>query len=242
MSHNPFVSDSNKNQVNIPESQLPIKPMTMGELGATIDNRIKNIQEEFKVGLDLINQYHKSVTFFGSARLHEEDKYYQKAVSLASLLSENGYAVTTGGGPGIMEAANKGAYLAGGPSIGLTIELPNEQAVNPYVTAQAGFYYFFTRKVCLSFSAEAYVYFPGGFGTLDEFFEIITLVQTKKIPKVPIILVGKEFWQPLHDFIQNVLSKHFKTIDQIDMNLYHILDDEKTIVDLIKMSPVRFDG
>jgi len=236
------VSDPNKLQINVPERDLPIEPMTMQDLDREIHRSIDTVSEEFSGGLEFIKKFHKSVTFFGSARSPQDDPYYQKAKELAIKLSNNGYAVVTGGGPGIMEGANRGAYEAGGPSLGLTIELPNEQVTNPFVTENFGFKYFFTRKVCLSFSAEAYVYFPGGFGTLDEFFEIMTLVQTKKIAKVPIILVGREYWIPLYEFIQKTMYEKFKAIDELDMELFNILDDTDTIVDLIKTAPIRFEG
>jgi len=242
MQPNIHTSDPTKDEVNVPESELPIKPMTMEMLGEAIQERLLEINKEFTDGLDFIRKYHKSVTFFGSARFKENHPYYEQARVLARRLADNGYAVLTGGGPGIMEGGNRGAYEAGGSSLGLTIELPQEQATNPYVTGHVGFHYFFTRKVCLSFSAEAFVYFPGGFGTLDEFFEIITLIQTKKIPRVPVILVGKEYWAPLHGFIQKTIYEKFQAIDEIDMDLYTILDDPETIVELIKIAPVRFDA
>ncbi len=238
---NPQTSDPTKDQINIPEAHADIKPLTMDKLEATMNERVTEIVKEFSDGLDFIQSFHKSVTFFGSARFSEDNPYYQAARILAAKLSDNGYTIITGGGPGIMEGGNRGAYEAGGPSLGLTIELPHEQITNPYVTGNVGFKYFFIRKVCLTFSAEAFVYFPGGFGTLDEFFEILTLVQTNKIKRVPIILVGRDYWEPLHNFIRTTLCDKFKAIDDLDMDLYQILDDPDTIVDLIKMSPVRFD-
>lgn len=236
------VSNPDKAQLNLAERDLPVNPMTMEDLDIEIRGSIDKVNQEFSGGLEFIKKFHKSVTFFGSARFPEEDDYYQKAKELSAKLSTNGYAIVTGGGPGIMEGANRGAYEAGGPSLGLTIELAHEQVTNPYVTDNFGFYYFFIRKVCLSFSSEAFVFFPGGFGTLDEFFEILTLVQTKKILRVPIVLVGKEYWAPLHEFIQDTIYKKFKGIDEIDMDLYNILDDTDTIVELIKTAPVRFNG
>ena len=216
--------------------------LTAEELDRSIKQTIINANKEFTRGFEFIKKYHKSVTFFGSARLKENDHYYQKATRLGEKLSQLGYAVVTGGGPGIMQAANKGAYEAGGKSLGLTIELPNEQNLNPYLTDHAPFYYFFTRKVILTFSAEAYLYFPGGFGSLDEFFEILTLVQTRKIKQVPIILVGSEFWGPLGKFIDKHLYGEYKTISSGDRNLYQILDDEKEIIDLVKRMPIRWGG
>src|SRR5690606_36408416 len=182
-----FKKSANKKVINKPEIDLSIDPVTIDELEEAIHNRISVIQKEFEDGFHFIKKHPKSVTFFGGARFDNTNPFYQQAVDLAKLLVKERYTVVTGGGPGIMEAANRGAQEGGGHSLGLTIELPHEQVTNQYVTDHVGFNYFFTRKVCLTFSAEAFVYFPGGFGTLDEFFEILTLVQTKKIPKVPII-------------------------------------------------------
>src|SRR5690606_21462531 len=135
-----------------------------------------------------------------------DNPYYIRARALAKkIVEETGYTIITGGGPGIMEAANRGAYEAGGKSVGMNIILPHEQKINEYLTANARFYYFFIRKVALSFSAETYIFFPGGFGTLDEFFEIVTLIQTNKIPRVPVICVGKEFWSHIVE-----ISKHLR--------------------------------
>ena len=228
-----------KKVLNLPSVKLPIQPLTVEEIDHDIKRRISHITKEFSLGFDFIKSYSKSVTFFGSARLKASDPYYQKAVRLAMKLADEGYAVLTGGGPGVMEAANLGALKAKGDSLGLTIRLPQEQVTNPYVSDFQEFHYFFTRKVCLTFSAEAYVYFPGGYGTLDEFFEILPLVQTHKIEKVPIVLVGRKVWRPMHSFINNYVYQRFKAIDKKDMKLYHMLDDENNIVEIIKQSPVR---
>lgn len=240
--HKDSASKKGKKKLNLPSFKLPVKPLTKEELDQSIDNTITNIQKEFVKGFDFIKKHPKSVTFFGSARLGSTDRYYKKAERIASMLADVGYSVVTGGGPGIMEAANKGSFNNNGQSLGLTIELPTEQNVNPYVTAHVPFYYFFTRKVCLTFSAEAYCYFPGGFGTLDEFFEILTLVQTNKIVRVPIILVGSEFWNSVDELIRNHLYEEFKTVSKEDSDLYYIMDDEEEIVDLIKNVPVRRGG
>ena len=211
------------------------------ELDKAINERIENITDEFKIGLNLIKQYPRSVTFFGSARTVENENDYLFAKNLAKRIStELGYAVVTGGGPGIMGAANQGAFEANGRSVGFTIKLPTEQITNPFLTAEANFKYFFSRKVCLTFAAEAYVYFPGGFGTMDELFEILTLVQTKKIEKVPVILVGKEFWTKFDLFIKENLLGQDK-IDQEDVDLYTITDDENEIIEIIKKSPIRIE-
>jgi len=184
--------------------------------------------------------HNKSVTFWGSARLTEDHEDYQRALRLARRISgELGYIITTGGGPGIMEAGNRGAYEMGKPSLGLTIKLPMEQNTNKYVTEEVPFYFFFSRKVLMAYSAEAYLYFPGGFGTLDELFEILTLVQTEKINKLPIILVGKKFWEPLDKFIKETLLKDFATISPEDLDLYTITDDEEEIMRILKGAPMR---
>jgi uncharacterized protein (TIGR00730 family) len=201
--------------------------------------RIFRIMAEFVDGFEFLYPLRKEVTFFGSARLSEHTKWYKEAVKLGRLLGENGFTVITGGGPGIMEAGNKGAYEGGGQSIGLDIELPHEQRRNPYVKKGIGFHYFFTRKVMLSASAQAYVFFPGGFGTLDEFFEMITLVQTEKMEPVPILCVGKDYWDPLNDWIRiEILEKHDMVTPQ-DMELYTIVDTAEEAFEVIKDSKER---
>lgn len=201
--------------------------------------RIFRIMAEFVDGFEFLYPLRKEVTFFGSARTPENDKWYGVARILGRTLAENQFTVITGGGPGIMEAGNRGAYEGGGESIGLDIQLPNEQRRNAYVKKGIGFHYFFTRKVMLSASAQAYVFFPGGFGTLDEFFEMITLIQTKKMNGVPCICVGKEFWEPLDEWIRTSLVQTFKTISAEDMDLYTIVDTAEEAFDIIKESKER---
>jgi len=204
------------------------------------DARFRTVNEELLMALKIIDKNPRSVSFFGSARTREDHTCYEKARNLARKIAEElNYTVITGGSLGIMEAANRGAYEGGGKSVGFNIELPEEQNVNEYVHESVDFHYFFTRKVSLAFSAEAYVFFPGGFGTLDEFFEILTLVQTKKIEQVPIILFGKEYWSEVHNMIKNLLYGKFGNIDQEDMSLYTVTDDENEIIDIIKNSPIR---
>jgi uncharacterized protein (TIGR00730 family) len=186
--------------------------------------RIYKIMSEFVDGFSLLRRYGLGATFFGSARFTPDNKYCLAAEELGGRLAKRSFAVITGGAGGIMGAANKGAHDAGGASIGLNIRLPNEQKDNPYITDSVVFDHFFVRKVMLTFSSEVYIYFPGGFGTMDELFEIITLVQTKKIRKVPIVLFGKEYWGGLSAFINKTLSEEYETIDEIDQNLYHIVD------------------
>lgn len=226
-------------KINVPEVTLSQNLLTKEEIEYASKLRVSRISREFSQGFKFIKRYPKSVTFFGSARFEESNEHYQKARSIAKKLSHIGYAIVTGGGPGIMQAGNHGAYDAGGDSVGLNIRLPAEQIINPYVKDSVDFYYFFIRKVTLSFSAEAYLYFPGGFGTLDEFFEILTLVQTHKIPKIPIILVGKDFWNPLNDFIQKRLLNEHKAINPEDIDLYEIVDDEEEIIEIVKNAPLR---
>ena len=186
--------------------------------------RIFKIMSEFIEGFDIIRRYGLAASFFGSARASLDDDVYKHAEELASRLSKKGFAIVTGGSSGIMQAANKGAFEAGGASVGLNINLPQVQHYNPYLTEKFGFDHFFVRKVMLTYASEVYVYFPGGFGTLDEFFEIITLVQTKKIRKVPIILFGKSYWEPLLAFIEKTLYQERATIDENDMALYTLVD------------------
>ncbi len=186
--------------------------------------RIFRIMSEFVSGFEILRRYGLAVTFFGTARCEAGDEIYKASEGLAAKLAKSGFAVITGGGPGVMEAANVGAFKVGGKSVGINIELPMEQRLNPYTTDAEHFHFFFTRKVMLSFASEVYVYFPGGFGTLDELFELITLVQTKKISKIPIILYGKDYWSPLLKWIDETLYKKYKTIHKEDMAIYHLVD------------------
>jgi len=186
--------------------------------------RVFKIMAELVDGFSLLRKYRLAATFFGSARCVMGEKIYDDATSLAAHLSKSGFTIITGGSSGIMEAANKGAYEMGGQSVGLNIKLPSEQTVNSYLTEGAMFNYFFTRKVMLSFASEVYVYFPGGFGTLDEFLEILTLVQTRKIKRIPIILYNKEYWRPVVDLFEKHLMKKFKTINKSDLDLYVVVD------------------
>lgn len=204
-----------------------------------LECRTQLVEQEIHDGLALIEQFDRSVTFFGSARLQEGNKYYDAARRMAHRLAQKQFAIVSGGGPGIMEAANRGAHEAGGDSIGMTIQLPFEQTSNDYVEHEMNFYYFFTRKMALAYSAEAYVYFPGGFGTMDELFELLTLIQTHKVGKVPVFLYGTSFWQPLMNFITEQLRDEHQTISAGDENIFTITDDEDLIVESILKAPVH---
>jgi uncharacterized protein (TIGR00730 family) len=193
------------------------------------------VQEELAQGFAFIKQYPRMVTIFGSARTSESDPYYEAARMLGSRIAgELKLPVGTGGGPGIMEAANRGAQEAGGASLGIGIKLMSEQKFNNYVTESMIFHFFFTRKVIMSYSAGAFVYFPGGFGTLNEFFEIITLLQTGKIPPAPVYLFGSDYWNPiLNEIIKNDLEIR-EYIDRKDEKLFVITDSYDDIVNGIQ--------
>lgn len=202
--------------------------------------RIFRIMAEFIDGFEFLSKLKREVTIFGSARVNPRNKYYKQAVTLGRLCAESGYTVITGGGPGIMEAGNKGASLGGGTSVGIDIELPHEQRRNPFVTHAIGFHYFFTRKVMLSASAQAYVFFPGGFGTMDEALEMITLVQTGKIPKnVPCIFMDREHWGPFVDWIREYLYKRNKFILKKDVDLFQVVDTPEEAFEIIKKTTER---
>ena len=215
------------------------RPLSLLDMTEDTVKRVAHISREFSEGFNFLSNYPRSVTIFGSTQSKPESEEYKNAERLAGrICKELHYSVITGGGPGIMEAANKGAYEAGGNSIGLTIELPAGQITNKYLTETIEFHYFFSRKVCLAFSAEAYIFFPGGFGTLDEFFEIVTLVQTGKVKPIPIILVGSEYWKPLVLFFNETLLKESRIGDK-DINLYTVTDDEDKIIETIRSAPIE---
>ena len=195
--------------------------------------RLFHIIAEFVEGFEALAELPPAVTIFGSARAKPEDEVYQKAELIATRLAENGFAVITGGGPGVMEAANKGAALAGGQSVGLNIQLPFEQYPNPYSNLNLSFRYFFVRKVLFVRYAVAYVILPGGFGTMDEFFEAVTLIQTKKIKPFPVILVGTDYWKGLLDWIKGTVLKQ-GIISSDDLDILHLTDDPDDIVKTIK--------
>ncbi len=204
-----------------------------------LEDKSEHCAEELLAGFSAITHYPKTVTIFGSARTPEGIPEYQQARDIAAKIAKEGFAVLTGGGPGIMEAANRGATEAVGYSLGFNINLPFEQTVNPYVTHGLDFDFFSARKMAMFFSAEAYLYFPGGFGTLDELFQMLTLIQTKKAPPTPIILVGETYWRPLDSVIRNTLLEEFKTISPEDLDIYIITDDTAEILEIVKNAPER---
>lgn len=196
---------------------------------------IFKIMGEFVNGYEKLSRIGPCVSIFGSARTKPEDKYYKLAEKIAQKITESGYGVITGGGPGIMEAGNKGAHLAGGTSVGLNIALPFEQHDNPYIDSDKSldFDYFFVRKVMFVKYSQGFVVMPGGFGTLDELFEALTLIQTNKIDSFPIILVGSDYWSGLLEWIKNTLAEKFQTISPDDINLIHLVDTEDEVLKIL---------
>jgi uncharacterized protein (TIGR00730 family) len=186
--------------------------------------RVFRILAEFVDGFELLRKYKLAASIFGSARTDPADPYYRDAEELAGRLAQAGFTIITGGGHGIMKAANSGAHQAKGKSVGLTIDLPMERHQELYFDESQDFHFFFTRKVMLAFASEVYVFFPGGFGTLDEFFELTMLVQTGKISSVPIVLYGRDFWEPLTDWIEECLLMQYGTIDREDIEIYRVVD------------------
>ena len=190
---------------------------------------------EFVDGFESLNRIGPCISIFGSARTKPDHFYYQLAVKAAQRLTDAGYGIISGGGPGIMEAANKGAYLQGGTSVGLNIDLPFEQSHNEFIDQDKNLNhrYFFVRKVMFVKYAQAFVVMPGGFGTMDELFEVLTLIQTKKISKVPVILMGKDFWSGLREWIVSTMLEKFETISADDLNLIPITNDPDEVVRII---------
>ena len=194
--------------------------------------RLFRIMSEFVEGFEALRGIRPAVTIFGSARTPEDAKDYQLARNIAGSLSKKGFSIITGGGPGIMQAANQGGHEAGGRSVGCNIELPFEQKSNPYVNLPVNFHYFFIRKVMFLRYTSAVVVMPGGFGTMDELFEVLTLVQTHKIDPFPIILVNRQFWQGGLDWIKSSLLGS-KYIDKDDLNLFHLVDTPEEVTKII---------
>ncbi len=220
---------------NNTNGKYPINDFKSGESW-----RLFKIMGEFVEGIDSLHHIGPAVSIFGSARTSSEHEHYKKCEDLAALFARNGFATITGGGGGIMEAANKGAAKENVDSVGLNITLPFEQQPNPYANLQIEFKYFFVRKVMFLKYAQAYIIMPGGFGTLDEMFEAITLIQTKRIRQVPVILVGIDYWAGLLQWIKDRLLQE-KMISKENLDLFHLLDDPeqivKTVVDFHRETP-----
>jgi len=212
---------------------LDNKQYVLNGLAAREAWRLFKIMAEFVDGFEELPKVYPAVTIFGSTRVQPGHPYYQKAEEISRLLAREGFSVITGGGPGIMEAANKGAAEEGAYSVGLNIRLPREQVPNPYANLKLEFRYFFVRKVMMAKYAIAFLCLPGGFGTLDEFFEAVTLVQTHKIRPVPIALVGRDFWKGLADWLREHLLKE-GMISPEDLDLFAILEEPQEVVDYIK--------
>ncbi|MEC5166799.1 uncharacterized protein (TIGR00730 family) [Flavobacterium sp. PL11] len=220
-----------------------MKQKTWNEIRTNDSWAIFKIMAEFVNGYERMGQIGPCVTIFGSARTKPDAPNYLLAEQIAYKISKAGYGVITGGGPGIMEAGNKGAHLGGGASVGLNIELPFEQHFNPYIDRDKNlnFDYFFVRKVMFVKYSQGFVVMPGGFGTLDELFEAITLIQTKKVAKFPIILVGKDFWSGLIDWIKTVLIEKELTVGADDLNLIKIVDGADEVVEILDKFYKKYD-
>lgn len=210
--------------------------------------RLGDVDHEIQEGFKILRKYHKTVTIFGSARTPEDNLYYGQAVELSEKLASKGYAIVSGGGWGIMSAANEGAHIAvqhgarraGGESIAFNIKLPHEQVLNPYATESFEFDHFAPRKIVMTLFANAYIYFPGGFGTMDELTEILTLIQTGKTAKAPVILIGSTFWRHFDEFVKSTMLAQ-GTISAGDETLYTITDDIDEAVRLVESNQTYCD-
>lgn len=219
-----------------PEIAEQLVSMDIGHLSPKNASLAMRFMKDLVAGLSKVEDYEHCVSVFGSARIKSSDKYYKAAYKLGNTLAKNGHIVVTGGGPGIMEAANKGAYDANGRTLGLSINLPNEQKINKYVTDYVSFRYFFARKVMLAFAAKSYVFFPGGIGTLDEVSEILTLIMTKKIPPAPVVLYGKSFWKNFNKLLTEQMVTKYKTVDPEICKSFYITDNIEEIVNIVNMA------
>ncbi len=203
-----------------------------------IEAHLARIHKEFCQGFEFLKKYPKSVTIFGSSMTAPESARYKMASGVAhKIVKDTGYAVISGGGSGVMEAVSKGAKEAGGDAVGLRINILRERGSNEYLTDSMNFTYFFARKAMLAFAAETYIFMPGGYGTFDELFGVLTLIQTAKIPRVPIILFDSSFWDPLKGFIEEKMLADDRTIDLQDMNLFEITDSPERVIEIIKKAP-----
>lgn len=223
--------------------QDKLKRKTWNEIKTNDSWAIFKIMSEFVNGYDTMGRIGPCVTIFGSARTKPDTKYYLLAEKIAYKISKAGYGIITGGGPGIMEAGNKGAHLGGGTSVGLNIELPFEQHFNPYIDSDKNlnFDYFFVRKVMFVKYSQGFVVMPGGFGTMDELFEALTLIQTKKIAKFPIILVGTDYWNGLFDWVKSKLIDEENNAKPEDLNLIQIVDTEDEVLEILDKFYKKYD-
>ncbi|HEX6728487.1 MAG TPA: TIGR00730 family Rossman fold protein [Pyrinomonadaceae bacterium] len=202
--------------------------------------RVFRIMGEFVEGFDEMATLTRGIAIFGSARTKQDDDYYKAAQETAALLAQEGFAVITGGGPGIMEAANRGAFEAGGLSIGCNIELPFEQSSNAYLTRSVTFHYFFVRKLMFVKYSLGFIIFPGGFGTLDELFEALTLIQTTKIRNFPVVLFGRDYWNGLLNWMRDYMLPHGK-VNEVDLSLFKVTDSPSEVVQIILKSQNTFE-
>ncbi len=222
-----------KNKVDAPLDTSDIGQRQ--RLMAAAEKRLTSFEDEIAAGYQVIKKYDKTISIFGSARFRQNHPHYKLARQLSAELAQDGFTIVTGGGGGIMQAGNHGAHDVQRENVGFNIQLPNEQILNKFVSRRASYHYFFTRKVMLTFFADAYIYFPGGFGTLDELFEVLTLTQTKKMPRVPIILVGTKYWRAFDKFVKKQLLAN-RTISPGDEKLYVITDNFKTVRRIVNKS------
>ncbi len=227
------MEEQNKKDLSqIPDTELPPSKEDFRE---TFQWRIFRIMAEFVEGFQFVTDFEKPIAIFGSSSFKEDSPDYQKARRLGNLLAKEGFTAITGGGPGIMEAANRGAYEEGGESVGVNIQIEDGERANKYLKKSIGFYYFFTRKVMLSFGSSGYVFFPGGYGTLDEFFEMITLIQTKKISQdVVVVAVDKEFWEPLFSWLRSTVCQKYKAIKEENLDIFKLVDTPEEALEIIK--------
>lgn len=235
----PVVKPKQPKRSNVRKDRTKKNLLIRQRLIDAAEGRLDSVVDEFEHVFDILAKYEKTVTIFGSARKPQDDGISMGAYDMAARLAREGFAVITGGGGGVMEAANRGAYEAGGTSIGLNIMLPHEQSLNQYTTENFQFQHFFGRKVAMTLDSSAFIYYPGGFGTFDELFEILALMQTKKIDRTPIILVGSDFWRQFDAAIREVMLDRYQTISYEDTELYRIYDNYDDIVQYINESYER---
>jgi uncharacterized protein (TIGR00730 family) len=232
-------TDSQRTAVTEDERLLTTVPPTERRAFVHTDPwRVLRIMGEFVEGFDTLSDVRHAVTIFGSARTKPDDPYYDKAVETARLLAKHGFPIITGGGPGIMEAANRGAQEGSGLSIGCNIELPFEQGTNPFVERSINFRYFFVRKTMFVKYSTAFLVFPGGYGTMDELFEALTLIQTGKVKHFPVVLFGREYWKGLSEWLADRVAGEGK-IDTKDLSLLHLTDDPAEAVQLVVQARER---